>query len=68
MAKSKQVITVAALATLLAPAVAVYQPTQPTAAQSAFADSAFERVWNRNDKLVADRTVTRSWYWDPAPG
>lgn len=65
MAKVKHVLTAAALATVLSPALASYQPTQ---AQAAFADTAFQSVWNRTDKLVADKAVVRSWYWGPTPG
>src|SRR5207247_841685 len=32
-----------------------------------FADSAFERVWMRNDQPVASRAVARTWTWGPAP-
>jgi len=32
-----------------------------------FADSAFESVWKRTDKPVADGRVGRSWLWGPAP-
>ena len=66
MAKTKQVLTVAALTTLLVPALSVYQSTPASAAD--FADAAFQRTWNRTDKLVADKAVTRSWYWGPVPG
>src|SRR5690349_11384982 len=66
LAKSKQVMTVAALATLLVPALSVYQTTPASAAD--FADPAFQRVWTRTDKLVADKAVSRSWYWGPVPG
>jgi hypothetical protein len=37
-----------------------------TLAQS-FADSAFEAVWQRTDKPLADGRVTRSWVWGPNP-
>lgn len=66
MAKTKQVLTVAALATLLAPAITAFHANTASAAD--FADPAFQRVWNRTDKLVADKTVVRSWYWGPTPG
>jgi DMSO/TMAO reductase YedYZ molybdopterin-dependent catalytic subunit len=33
-----------------------------------FADPAFQATWERTDKLVADGTVKRSFYWGPAPG
>src|SRR6478672_10853140 len=66
LVRTKQVITLAALATLLAPAFSAYHATPASAAD--FADPAFQRVWNRTDKLVADKTVVRSWYWGPTPG
>jgi phosphate/phosphite/phosphonate ABC transporter binding protein len=65
LAKTRQILTVAALTTLIAPAVSVYQPTS---AAAEFADPAFQRVWNRTDKLVADKVLARSWYWGPTPG
>jgi phosphate/phosphite/phosphonate ABC transporter binding protein len=66
LVKSRQVLTVAALATLLAPALSSYHATPAAAAD--FGDAAFQRVWNRTDKLVADKSVVRSWYWGPTPG
>jgi phosphate/phosphite/phosphonate ABC transporter binding protein len=33
-----------------------------------FGDPAFQSVWTRTDKPVADKTVARSWYWGPVPG
>src|SRR5690242_2740075 len=39
----------------------------PTLAQS-FANSSFEATWGRTDKLVADGSVKRSFYWGPVPG
>jgi hypothetical protein len=32
-----------------------------------FADSAFESVWQRTDKPIADGRVARSWMWGPEP-
>src|SRR5262245_36000534 len=32
-----------------------------------FAHPAFERVWTRTDKLVAQGQVGRSWFWGPGP-
>jgi phosphate/phosphite/phosphonate ABC transporter binding protein len=66
LANSKRILTVAALATLVLPAVSVYQSSPAAAAD--FADPAFQAVWNRTDKLVADKQVVRSWYWGPTPG
>ena len=66
MVKTRQVLTIAALATLLVPAASAYYAAPASAAD--FADAAFQRVWNRTDKPVADKTVVRSWYWGPTPG
>jgi len=30
-----------------------------------FADPAFERVWQRNDRPIAEQRATRSWTWGP---
>jgi hypothetical protein len=35
--------------------------------EQAFAHPAFERVWTRTDKLVADGQAGRSWFWGPQP-
>jgi hypothetical protein len=32
-----------------------------------FANPAFQRIWDRTDKLVASGQVKRSWYWGPQP-
>jgi hypothetical protein len=40
-------------------------PTRISA--QSFADSAFQSVWQRTDKPIADGRVTRSWVWGPAP-
>src|SRR6478672_837320 len=42
-------------------------PAAAPAAQAAtpFLSAAFQKVWTRTDKLVADQTVGRSWYWGP---
>src|SRR5690242_2046156 len=37
-------------------------------AQGAFADPAFQNVWQRTDKLVADGKVSRTWFWGPTAG
>lgn len=41
---------------------------RPATAQASFADPAFQRVWERTDKAVADGKANRSWYWGPTPG
>src|SRR5687767_7846352 len=33
-----------------------------------FAHPAFQRTWEYTDKLVADGSVKRSWFWGPVPG
>lgn len=33
-----------------------------------FADPAFQQVWERTDKAVADGAPNTSWVWGPAPG
>src|SRR3954451_11779341 len=38
------------------------------AAQGAFADPAFQNVWQRTDKLVADAKIARTWFWGPTAG
>jgi phosphate/phosphite/phosphonate ABC transporter binding protein len=38
------------------------------AAQGTFADPAFQNVWQRTDKLVADAKVARTWFWGPTAG
>lgn len=42
-------------------------PTPTPIPAGPFADSAFEAVWKRTDKPVADGRATRSWVWGPAP-
>ncbi len=66
MKSTKRVLTTALMATLVLPAVSFYG-SRPAAAAD-FADPAFQAVWNRTDKLVADSQVNRSWYWGPTPG
>lgn len=54
---------------LLKPGAATYM-ADGLAAQPGigFANAAFQRVWERTDKLVASGEVKRSWYWGPVPG
>jgi len=33
-----------------------------------FADSAFQKLWNVTDSLVANGAVKRTWFWGPTPG
>jgi phosphate transport system substrate-binding protein len=51
---------------LLAGMLTALRPT-PTAAAD-FADPAFNTVWTRTDKLVADGKTARTWFWGPTPG
>ena len=40
-------------------------PAAPAAAGTPFLSAAFQKVWERTDKLVADQSVGRSWFWGP---
>src|SRR5215210_6221149 len=51
---------------MLMPAVSAYHAAPAAAAD--FGDPAFQRVWARTDKPVADKVAVRSWYWGPTPG
>ncbi len=51
-------VAVVAIAVLLTPALRVF-------AQPEFADQAFERVWNRQDRAVYENFSDRSWTWGP---
>ncbi len=53
------------LATILLAAVTVLNAV-PAAAVD-FAHSAFRRVWDRTDSLVASGQVSRTWFWGPEP-
>ena len=48
------------------PLIAQAQPQQQPAPP--FADAAFQSVWARTDKPVADGAVKRGYYWGPQPG
>ena len=67
MFTSKRFLTATGLLLLGASLAGPYQPSMARQ-QTGFADPAFERVWTRTDKLVAQGEVSRSWYWGPAPG
>ena len=41
--------------------------SEPMAQAPGFANAAFEKVWQRTDKLVKDGSVQRTWYWGPQP-
>ena len=60
------------LPALSQPFVAAASPSKAQAAPAAqpratFASEAFERTWLRNDRLVAAKSVARSWTWGPSP-
>jgi len=65
---AKRVLTAVALMTVVVPGLAAIHPVQAQQGQGGFADPAFQRVWNRTDKPVADKSVVRSWYWGPVAG
>ncbi|MBF6612725.1 MAG: hypothetical protein IVW55_06300 [Chloroflexi bacterium] len=44
------------------------QPSPSSAAPVAFADNAFQRIWERTDAPVLSGQTQRSWYWGPQPG
>ena len=52
---------------MVAPTLAV-QLGRVEAQSGTFADSAFKRVWDRTDSLVAQSKVNRTWMWGPSPG
>jgi hypothetical protein len=47
--------------------VSLFLMALPAQAAQGFADSAFQRLWNRTDKLVADGKVSRTFLWGPEP-
>ena len=49
----------------LQPAAAQTPTTPPTTAGRYFADSALQRIWERNDRPVEQVQTTRSWTWGP---
>jgi hypothetical protein len=52
------------LATLIATA---FLAVQPALAAPAFGNPAFARVWDRQDRAVAEHVSDRSWTWGPGP-
>src|SRR5215212_1355541 len=58
------VALLAVLTGLLQTTGALAQTGNPS---QAFAHPAFERIWTRTDKLVADGQAGRSWFWGPTP-
>ena len=63
---AQAVFSAATILTLLAGLFTALRPV-PAAAAS-FADPAFQSVWARTDKPVADHSVSRTWFWGPTPG
>jgi len=61
------VVTGTSVPTVVVPTIpvptGVYSPGGT--ANFPFADSAFQRVWNRTDSVVKDGTVARTWFWGP---
>ena len=48
-------------------AAAAQQPFVATANAPAFADPAFQKLWNRTDQQVASGAASRTFLWGPAP-
>jgi hypothetical protein len=52
---------------LIALAGTVLLAVQPALAAPQIGTTAFARVWNRQDRAVAEQVTDRSWTWGPAP-
>jgi hypothetical protein len=52
---------------LVAVAASALMAVQPLLAAPAISNTAFNRVWTRQDYLVTQGLVDRSWSWGPAP-
>jgi hypothetical protein len=52
---------------LVAVALTMLSVAPVVAADAAFANPAFETVWNRTDQPIAGGQVSRTWMWGPAP-
>jgi len=61
------VVSISPLSFLPQASTAKAAPGTALPASAPFADSAFERIWTRNDQPVAAGTAQRSWTWGPAP-
>ena len=48
-------------------AMAAIVTVTSVAAAPAIGTEAFARVWNRQDRPVAEQVTDRSWTWGPAP-
>ena len=57
----------AGLAVLSLPALLVSMNLAQAAPAQDFATPAFRTVWERTDLPVANHSVTRTWFWGPAP-
>jgi hypothetical protein len=52
---------------IAAVAASAFLATQPLLAAPAFGNTAFQRVWTRQDSVVSQNLTERSWTWGPAP-
>src|SRR5579884_4147054 len=52
---------------LVVAAFAASISVMPALADAGFANSAFERTWQRTDEPVAQLKVSRTWMWGPSP-
>ncbi len=69
IARRNQIIYSMLSFSLIGTALTGLHPRGASSASAAdFADPAFRSVWERTDKLVADGTVKRTFFWGPAPG
>ena len=55
------------LGSVAALAAALLLVVQTAAAAPAFGNPSFQRVWDRQDRAVAEHVSDRSWTWGPAP-
>jgi hypothetical protein len=62
-----QAFLLTAIAVAGLPLLSVAPNVAAQGAAPTFGDPAFRTTWARTDALVANQTVTRSWYWGPQP-
>ena len=55
------------LGSIAAVAASTFLAAQPLLAAPAFGNTAFQRVWSRQDWSVSQNLTDRSWTWGPAP-
>ena len=55
------------LGSIAAVAASAFLAAQPLLAAPAFGNTAFQRVWSRQDWSVSQNLTDRSWTWGPAP-